>query len=202
MLSYSITLDTTPLMAALARLPAALDASKPPMRGAMEEASTQLMLYERRRFRSASGGDGTWAPLAFSTKRSRLYAERKAAGSKTRLTKAIIAAAVMPVELITGSLESGLFEKGGPGHFQSFTPDSVSEGVEGGTHPSFKGGVGKLAVIQHYGSGNIPARPLMAAPQGADLSLVMQPIVDHFPEAVALAIGGYGTAPAGGFGTP
>lgn len=198
MFSASYTIDAFPLVDALTRLPAALDATKAPMREAMAESSSLLMAFELRDFIAKSGEGGGWAPLAFATKRSRLYKERKAAGSKTRLTRAIIAAAILPIEFVTGTMQAGLFTVGGSGHFQKFDANSVSEGVDGGSHPGGKLSVGRLAAIQHYGNARLPARPLMVAPQGSELELVIAPLRGGVGAAMAMAGGGYGQASAGG----
>jgi len=173
------------------------------MRSGMASASMELMRFEQRRFRSASGGDGTWPDLTFSTKQKRIRRDARAAKSKTRITRQLVMGQHVPIELDTGTLERGLFEQGGSGHFQKITADAVSEGVAGGSHPRFKGTVGALAAIQHYGAGHVPARPLMAQPDGAAMTMIGAKITQGVQATVAAVISQYGgAAPAAGFGTP
>lgn len=198
----TLDLDTSLLESVLNRLPASLACNREPMRAAMAAASRAVMRFEHSRFRSASGGDGTWPDIAMATKLSRLRRQAKGSGSKARITKALAAGQHLPILSDSGTLESGLFEAGGPGHFQSIDESGVSEGVSGGTHPRFKGSVGFLATIQHYGSGRVPARPVMAMPDQTCFTAIGGLLTGGAQAAVDALISGIGQSPQPGYGTP
>lgn len=198
----TIDLDTSLLESVVNRLPSSLACNREPMRAAMAAGSRWIMRFEQSRFRAASGGDGTWPDITMRTKLARLRREAKSQKSKTKINAALVAGQHLPILSDTGTLEASLFEEGGSGHFQSFDVDSVSEGVSGGSHPRFKGSVGYLAVIHHYGSGSIPARPVMAMPDQTCLVGVGGVLAEGIQTAFDMAITGYGNPPQPSFGTP
>lgn len=171
-LTLTIDLDPSLLVGVLAKLPAAIDARREPMRGAFAKASTALMRWENARFAAASGGDGTWRDLAYMTKRLRIERQIKLSGSKTKLTQSIVAGAHLPILFVFGDLEKALFDFGAPGHFQAFDMDGISEGAGDGQHPDAKMTFGALATIHHKGSGRIPARPVMADPDSSTVNVI------------------------------
>lgn len=175
-LPLDVTFNVTRFSDALKALPRWLDCRQQPMRDAMAKASAEHMRWQRGRFVSASGGDGTWKPLSAHTKRTRAEAQAKGTTTKQKLSLAVAAGLSMPLEFVTGTLEAALFEQGANGHYQKFTKDGVTEGVAGGSHPTAPITVGQLATLQHYGdpSRNLPGRPLYGEPDAQVVQAVGQ----------------------------
>lgn len=164
MFAFTTDIDVSALTGILSRIPGALDANREPMRGAMTNAMAEVMRFEQRRFRQASGSPGNpWRDIKPITKQRRAERQLSQAtkGKRKSLPSNFWANQFFPVLSDTETLERGLFEKGGSGHFQQLDIDSIREGVAGGSHPVFKGSVGQLAVIHHDGTALIPARPVM-----------------------------------------
>lgn len=199
MLSVSITYDLSQFSALIGVLPGYLDARREPIHGAMDRASVELMRGQQRRFVSASGGDGTWLPHAELTKYKRLRKQKLLAGATQAITARLVAATFLPLLYVTGTLELGLFERGGSGHFVDFEADRVTEGVNGGSHPDTTISVGELAIIHHFGSPkkHIPARPVFGPVDFATLEAVSADLTRGVVDAVvaaAAAIGGLNSA--------
>lgn len=142
----------------LEQLRAAAEPASAPMRQALNDSMDVYMDGQRARFAAASGGDGTWAPLAESTVRQR---ERRGD---------------TPVEAlhITGGLEGSL-ERGSSDHVFEETPDGVREAT---SHC--------LAVIHHNGSTSrhLPARPVMAEPEDESLDEMKEKLVAGMRQSI------------------
>lgn len=147
-LELEVKVDTQQSEAALERLRLGLaGVLPPPLRAAFARLGVVYMAFVRRRFLSASRGDGTWQPLAQSTKLARLR-KTKAGQAKLNRTKKLIAkssSGVRPtnaralgtLELAGSSFEIlrdtnilyGSLSVGAPGNVQEFLDHGLKMGT-------------------------------------------------------------------------
>ena len=147
----------------------ATDPSRPgPMQDGMIAASGELWSFERSRFSLASGGDGTWEPLAQST-----IANRISKGESPPL----------PILHETGALENSL-HRGGAKHVLEVNGDRVVEGTED-----------LKARFHQEGTSRMPQRTIAVAPDDEALAEMKKQIVAGAQEAIAQAASG-STSPA------
>lgn len=82
---FRLTIDVKLVTYALANVSKGLTTATPgPIRDAMKQANLRWMVFIRRRFLNASRGDGTWPPLAESTKLARLRKKFSGYGRRIR----------------------------------------------------------------------------------------------------------------------
>jgi hypothetical protein len=128
--------------------------------------------FIKRRYLSASAGDGTWEPLAAST-----LARRGGKGTR-KARKAGKIGAKKPGPGTTGRgaakilRDTGTLFKaltiGAPGNLTRSIPGGVRFGVIGpGRHSKFKGDIKTLALIHDQGKGHMPRRQIIVEPDAA-----------------------------------
>ncbi len=177
-----LTADGSGLAAALARLAAAArdPLAAGPLRGATVDAGRAYMGGVRDRFKAASGGDGTWAPLAPSTiyKRLRAAGNAPAAIAHARRDRRLAAAvaAALPVLYVTGDLYSSL-APGGRDYVEEVTATAVRVGS-----------ANPLARFHQDGTPRMPARPILTAPTDGVTGRIRSLIASGLRAAVADAL--------------
>jgi hypothetical protein len=180
----SLHADASSLLAVLGRMAAMGNGpmSSPPIRDAVVDAGRTYMGDMRARFTGASGGNGTWAPLAPAT----IYKRLRAAGnpsaairkaqSDPRLAAAV--AAALPILYVTGGLYTSL-APGGDGYVEDVLPDRLLVGTSN-----------RVARFHQDGTPKMPARPVLVAPDDQGLKRMRDLIAAGVGAAVASAIAG------------
>ncbi len=142
------------------------------LREGVGEAQREYLGAMRRRFASASHGDGTWADLAPSTKLKRYYE----AGNRFKRTKGVthadrlrfVAAIPFPILYITGAGYSSLVEGQSDNLFQV-----MSDRVRAGS------------TVFHFpyhqrGGGRLPRRSILIDPDAAIMQQMTAPLGQGF----------------------
>jgi hypothetical protein len=176
--------DTSPFSRFTGRLAADLAAPlrDPAVRGGAVEAVEVYLGGMRRRFASASHGDGTWPDLAPSTKLKRLrdaglrYKREKGV---TRLDRLRFAAGVpLPILYVTGNLYSSLV----PGEAGNVF-DVLSDRIRAGSAVPY-------ARYHQQGGGRLPRRSILVDPDAALLGQMSAPIVKGYASRVGALVSG------------
>lgn len=146
--------------------------SQPGLRAGAETAEETYLGAMRRRFSSASHGDGTWPDLKPSTKLQRYYeagGRFKRQKGVTRLDRLrFVASLPFPVLYRTGSLYSSFV----PGSAGSIF-EVMSDRVRGGSSVDY-------AHYHQSGGGRLPRRSILIDPDAQLLQQMSAPIVKGY----------------------
>jgi len=146
-----LKLDLTNFQSFIDRLETTMSLVSPgPLQDGVLNASDEYHESMRQRFAEASSGGSTWTELADST-----IEQHKQKGLP------------LPSALkVSGALEKSL-QRGDPDHVLETTETSVIEGTQN-----------DVAGYQHYGTKNIPARPILVEPTSDTLEKMKEKEVE------------------------
>jgi|GEM_PF-3269652 len=183
-MDIGFTVDASQFFAFCGRAAASMDAGMGDqnIKGGFENAQAAYLGAMRKRFSSASHGDGTWPDISPSTKLKRYYK----AGGRFKRTKGItrmdrlrqIASVPFPILYDTGLLYTSLYP-GSPGNILAESPDSISAGSDV-----------PYAVYHQLGGGRLPQRSILVTPTQEILDQMTAPITAGFRAMIAKAISG------------
>lgn len=133
--------------------------SRSPQMIAFKQASAQEyrgFLFER--FDKFSRGGGNWK----HTKRFRQQPKRRGGQFKLAGGRKGANLILRDTHTLYRALTPVYSKR--PGQYQALSGNRIIVGIKGGKHPKFKGGVGRLAAIHHFGKGRMPKRTIMVMP--------------------------------------